>query len=118
MGSIYLCWEMVIESPCLVISIPTIFVSSPRSVHSHSDFISVFILFINSLDVAKSIKSLTQTVIISRSASSLREYTQGSEVSLIKPCFFSLLSSSRFHSRPDCFRLYSVLTSKHDFCVP
>src|SRR5258708_22517794 len=104
MFSTYLFWVMVIHlSPC-VISIPTIFASLPRSVTSHSECRSFFILLFNPGEEANNNKSSTHTVMISNSPHCSRTYAHESEHKHLNLCLWSITSNSLFHSRPDCFK--------------
>ena len=102
--------KMVIEFSVWVISIPTILVGSPRLVITHSVRKSDFVCCMSSSDDANRRMSSTQTVAMTKLSPSRLMYTHGSERKRWNPNFLSFSSNSLFHSRPDCFRPYRVLT--------
>jgi hypothetical protein len=111
---IYFGWEIVIAFPFLAISIPTIFEGLSRSVISHSDCTSSFIL----LDDANRSKLLTQTMIISRSSPFVHIYAYGSEHKCLKLFFINFSLNLLFHSCPDCFRPYIAFINRQTWPVP
>ena len=118
MDSIYLLWDMKMEALSIVILMPTILDGSPRSITSHLAFISAFILFISLIVIANRRRSLTQTVMITKSSLRCQMYAHRSECRQAYPRFLSFVSSSMFHSRLACFRPYNVFMSRHTQPVP
>src|SRR5260370_446073 len=95
--------DIVIVSSDLVISMPIILEGSPRSVTSHCEHRSFFILFIIWLDPANNNKSSTYMVMMATSSFFLFMYVQGSARRHINPFWWIFLSNSIFHSQLDCF---------------
>src|SRR5260221_2361751 len=116
--SIYLFCEMAIESLFNVISMPTILDGSPRSVTSHSAFISDFILFISLIVVANSNRSSTQTVMIAKSSPRRQMYAHGSDLRRAYPRLLNFVSRSMFHLHPAWLRPHKAFTSRHPSQVP
>ena len=71
-----------------------------------------------SSEVMINIKSSTHTVIISISSLLPWMYTHALLHNDWNPLVFNLLSSSQFHSQPDCFRPYIVLINQQTLLVP
>src|SRR5882762_8525812 len=91
-----------------------ILLGSPSPVACHLDSIDFFICSIIASFDAKSIRSLTHTVIIATWSPSHHTYVHGSDVSLLYLWLLIFLSSCLFHSRPDCLSPYRVFISLTD----